>query len=223
MTFENDHADASPLFLEIRPGMRKALADAVEAFVALLDQIDGDADLEEEPDLEEGFDREQDLGATGGINQEKTWRSDASGTGTLEFEGDNVADCDREPSLGSLCAHERRNQIGWAGGALDDREEEDENDEAGGDDEPILGATTAVNQDHAWRESRGWPGPDDGEPSLGWTGHGRGHPERALRGYDDDREENIGADDREWCESERGIGDLDGLAEQCPSWLGHTE
>lgn len=29
---------------------------------------------------------------------------------------------------------------------------------------------------------------DEAELSLGWTGHGRGHPEMAMRGYDDDRE-----------------------------------
>ncbi len=40
--------DAASLFIEIRPGMRKALADAVEAFLNLWDQIDADADLEED-------------------------------------------------------------------------------------------------------------------------------------------------------------------------------
>ena len=35
---------------------------------------------------------------------------------------------------------------------------------------------------------------DEAEPSLGWTGHGHGHPEMALRGYDDDREHD---DERE--------------------------
>ncbi len=48
MTVQNDNADVTPLFLELRPGMRKALADAVEAFLNLLDQIDADADLEED-------------------------------------------------------------------------------------------------------------------------------------------------------------------------------
>jgi hypothetical protein len=47
MSTANDNADVSPLFIEIRPGMRKALADAVEAFLNLLDQIDDDADLED--------------------------------------------------------------------------------------------------------------------------------------------------------------------------------
>ncbi|PWB89293.1 hypothetical protein C5688_16760 [Methylocystis sp. MitZ-2018] len=40
MSFDNDNASAAPLFIELRPGMRKALADAVDAFLNLLDQID---------------------------------------------------------------------------------------------------------------------------------------------------------------------------------------
>ena len=47
MSTANDNAASAPLFIEIRPGMRKALADAVEAFLNLLDQIDADADLED--------------------------------------------------------------------------------------------------------------------------------------------------------------------------------
>ncbi len=39
--------DAASLFIEICPGMRRALADAVEAFLNLLDQIDAAADLED--------------------------------------------------------------------------------------------------------------------------------------------------------------------------------
>ena len=45
MSVDNDNTASAPLFIEFRPGMRKALADAVEAFLNLLDQIDGDADL----------------------------------------------------------------------------------------------------------------------------------------------------------------------------------
>ena len=82
----------------------------------------------------------------------------------------------------------------WAEGADDDREDESELLERGGDDEPTLGATTAVNQQHAWAASRVTDAVDEDEPSLGWTGHGRGHPEMALRGYDDDREHD---DERE--------------------------
>jgi hypothetical protein len=34
------------------PGMRTLIADAIEALILLLDEIDGDADLEPEPDHE---------------------------------------------------------------------------------------------------------------------------------------------------------------------------
>ncbi|MGZ9102436.1 MAG: hypothetical protein ACXW3Y_05920 [Rhodoplanes sp.] len=39
-------ADVMPLLIEIRPGVRMALAYAVEAFLNLLAQIDADAELE---------------------------------------------------------------------------------------------------------------------------------------------------------------------------------
>ena len=72
MSTVNDNA-AAPLFIELRPGMRKALADAVEAFVALLDQIDADADLEEDNPPEDDApcedvgDDEPSLGAPGSV------------------------------------------------------------------------------------------------------------------------------------------------------------
>lgn len=165
MTIGNDNAASAPLFIEIRPGMRKALADAVEAFLNLLDQIDADADLEE-----------------------------------------------------------------------DDAPEDD------GSGESALGSTSAINQERAWRASAGWPEDGEAEPSLGWSGNGRGHPEIAMRGYDDDREGEHdgrepdvddepslgsgarrdqtcwavgGDDDRELDEAERsGCGDMDGVMEQ---------
>ncbi len=53
----------------------------------------------------------------------------------------------------------------------------------------------AVNQQHAWRGNvDAWGSSDEAEPSWGWTGHGRGHPEMALLGYDYDREHD---DERE--------------------------
>jgi len=154
---------AAALFIEIRPGMRKALADAVEAFLNLLDQIDADADLEEDNPPED----------------------DAP----CEDVGDN------ESSLGSVGSRDASTpQYLWAQGADDDREDESELLEPTGDDEPALGATTAMNQEHGWRGSP-WDSSGEAEPSLGWTVHGHGHPEMALRGYDDDREEES---DFEW-------------------------
>ena len=145
MSVDNDNADTSPLFIELRPGMRKALADAVEAFLNLLDQIDDDADREE-----------------------------------------------------------------------DDAPEDDAPCEDVGDEEPTLGATMAVNQAHAWRANLdAWGSCDEAEPSLGWTGHGRGHPEMAPRGYDDDREATTGPRDEEDDDSDKG--ELDG--DYMDSWF----
>jgi len=45
--------ESAPLFVEYRPGMRRRIAAAVDALIALLDQIDGDADLEEVDPLED--------------------------------------------------------------------------------------------------------------------------------------------------------------------------
>jgi hypothetical protein len=49
---------------------------------------------------------------------------------------------------------------------------------------------------------------DEAEPSLGWGGFWRGHPEMALRGYDDDREATTGWHDEEDDDSDKG--ELDG-------------
>lgn len=143
MTIARDRGARATLFVECKPGMRRRIAAAVDALIAMLDEIDGDADLEEDDPLEE-----------------------------------------------------------------DDFGEDD------GNGEPALGATTAVNQQHSWAGPRGWPDDGELEPSLGWT-NGHGHPEIALRGYDDDREETTGTRDAEGDEAEMsGIGDMDGVMEQ---------
>ncbi|AZG76285.1 hypothetical protein [Methylocystis rosea] len=176
-------ADAAPLFVEYRPDMRRRIAAAVDALVALLDQIDGDGDFEDADPPED----------------------DAP----AEDVGDN------EPSLGAPGTFYFPDQAHWAQGAGDDREDDSDLLEDDGSGESALGATTAVNQQHAWAAPRVTDAIVEDEPSLGWTGHGRGHPEMALRGYDDEREQNIGADDREHDDAERsGCGDMDGVMEQ---------
>jgi hypothetical protein len=52
--------DAPTMILEFTPGMRVLIEDAIEALILLLDEIDGDADLEGEPDDEDNGDREDD-------------------------------------------------------------------------------------------------------------------------------------------------------------------
>lgn len=117
MTAHSDRADDATLFVEFRPSMRSLIEDAVESLLLLLDEIDGDADIE-----------------------------------------------------------------------MDDPPEEDDPAEDGGDAEPNLGANGAAYL------------PDQ----VHWA-----------QGVSDDREENIGADDREHDEAERsGCGDMDGVLEQ---------
>jgi hypothetical protein len=52
----------SVVFVEFRPNMRRLIADAIESLILLLDEIDGDANIEEEPDLEDGHDAEEEQG-----------------------------------------------------------------------------------------------------------------------------------------------------------------
>jgi hypothetical protein len=194
MSLAND-ADV-PLFVEFKPGFRLRVERAIDSLVALLDQIDGDADFEEEPDLEDGFDQEQELGATGAINQEKTWarsrreeRGLTNSDGDLEFDGETAESADDEPSLGSVGAlSERHDQDLWALGVSDDRENEHD----------------------------GCEPDEDREPSLGSIGQGSASDNQRLwsHGSSDDLEENIGPDDREWDQAEDGIADGDGVEEQ---------
>lgn len=135
MTYAN-HSDA-PLFLELRPGTRKALANAVEAFIELLNQFDGDADLEDVNEdggdiLNEPHDEDTDLEDGGDAENTALERH---GAGFLRSGGDDMEDShDREqdildaphdaepdePSLGSLggtmpgCVN--FNQMRWADG-----------------------------------------------------------------------------------------------------------
>jgi hypothetical protein len=194
MSLAND-ADL-PLFVEFKPGFRLRVERAIDSLVALLDQIDGDADFEEEPDLEDGFDQEQELGATGAINQEKTWagsrreeRGLTNSDGDLEFDGETAESADDEPSLGSVGAlSERHDQDLWALGVADDREDEHD----------------------------GCEPDEDREPSLGSIGQGSASDNQRLwsHGSSDDLEENIGPDDREGDPAEHGIADFSGLEEK---------
>ncbi|BDV35676.1 hypothetical protein [Methylocystis iwaonis] len=142
-----------------------------------------------------------------------------------EMDGDS----DVEPSLGSTEMSAERSQLYWgASGAPEGEDEEGGDDEPSGDErEPTLGATAALNQPTAWASPRDtWITGGEGElePSLGWTRHGYGAPGAFNRGYDHDREFTTGPNDEEGDVAElSGVGDADGLAEQCPSWTGAAE
>jgi hypothetical protein len=197
-----------------------------------------DFDLEDGADLEPEADHEFALGSPEGLKNQEKWAAGAPIVNW--DDGLELDESDTEPSLGARERHPtvphpvyhrhgeyvsndpQDDQTRWAagGGANDECEKEDEhggdiNDEphdevAEGDKEPSLGATTCINQNHAWRASGSgdfW-GSGEGEPSLAFTNI----PAMLPRGYDSDREG--GDDDREFDPAEDGIGDLDGLAEQ---------
>jgi hypothetical protein len=128
MSIINDHADVTPLFVESRPGMRKRIAAAVDALVALLDQIDGDADLEEDNPLEEDDPAEDDgsgepaLGASTAVTQQHAW---AAQHGWPEYG-------EAEPSLGWSHGHGHPEMV--LRGYDDDREGTTGTRDAEGDD-----------------------------------------------------------------------------------------
>jgi hypothetical protein len=112
-----------------------AMLDTLAAFEA------DEADLEAEPDLEEGGDLEPSLGATNDKNQEKAWRSP---TYDLEYDGDGVADPDLEDD-------------DPGGGNMEDEPQGDSAQQNGHyagpsifDDEPSLGATDEIDQTIGW-------------------------------------------------------------------------
>jgi hypothetical protein len=116
----HDRRSGAPLFVEFRPSMRSLIEDAVESLLLLLDEIDGDADIEEDDPPEDAGDAEPSLGAPGPayFASQTHW---AQGRGDdLEDEHDGrEPDVDDEPSLGSGSIH---NQECWAIGGDDDRE-----------------------------------------------------------------------------------------------------
>jgi hypothetical protein len=120
MSIAHDRTTGAPLFVEFRPSMRRLIEDAVESLLLLLDEIDGDADIEEDDSPEDVGDAEPSLGApeVGYLCSQTRW---AQGRGDdLEDEHDGrEPDVDDEPSLGSGSI---QNQECWAIGADDDRE-----------------------------------------------------------------------------------------------------
>jgi hypothetical protein len=184
------------------------MADAIECLIAAMDALDApDEDMEPylagspghgcpvdaEADHAGGIaDDEPSLGAPERHVPRKGQEAWADGGSLDRWSVDREVDDDEnEPSLGSVAMTEYWSQEGWSLGADDDSEDEHDGREPGGDSEDELGATTAMNQDHAWaNHCKGWS-VSDGEPDLGWTEErsGAGHPETAMRGYDDDREQ----------------------------------
>ena len=118
----------APQAIVFTPAMRRLIADAIESLILLLDEIDGDAELEDDDPAEENGDLEPSLGAFELVNQETAWRTIDSGHGGQDLELDNA---DREPSLGAPENHPtpysytyggEGNQTHWAAGGFQDIE-----------------------------------------------------------------------------------------------------
>ena len=58
----NHHPRERRSFVEAPLGFSRRLDDLIEELIAMRDALDGDADLEAEPDLEDGCDAEPSLG-----------------------------------------------------------------------------------------------------------------------------------------------------------------
>jgi hypothetical protein len=100
-------------FLEIRPGMRDRLQQAIEALVDVLDSLEPDVDLEDNGDDELTGDEEPRLGSTASMHQGHAWKVPTD-------EAD-----EGEPSLGArFNDHDQR---AWANSDTTDREDGDDN------------------------------------------------------------------------------------------------
>jgi hypothetical protein len=85
-----------PQVITFTPSMRRLLADAIEALLPLLDEIDGDADLEDDDPADANGDAEPSLGATNGMNQTIAWRATQGEVADVEDEHDG-GEPDQEP------------------------------------------------------------------------------------------------------------------------------
>jgi hypothetical protein len=137
--------DGAPLFVEYRPGTRRRIAAAVDALIALLDQIDGDTDLEEDDPPEDDApqedvgDEEPSLGslygtALGERRSQNRWADGAADDREDEHDG-REPDVDHEPSLGSGCIN---NQTCWALGGDQDCELDDAEKSGCGDMDGVI-------------------------------------------------------------------------------------
>lgn len=153
--------------LNLPASTRKKIERTLDKLIALLDACGPDPDFEESDPAEPVGDDEPSLGATEALNQERAWRTPVAPGIDLEFDGDTCPDVDKEPDADGEP---------WLSGCPMDGGQDLEHDPA--DDEPLLGATSALNQEHAWRapnvgcyvdiEFDGETAPSaDAEPSLG--------------------------------------------------------
>jgi hypothetical protein len=173
-------------------------------------------------------DDEPCLGTTEHLNQTNAGLYGRDGWTTptdLELDDSDMepslAACERAPTVplsGWFGAGERRDdggsQLGWAAGAMDDRE----GDPGCDDKEPSL---CGIHADSGYSGSSSDQELDDSdlEPSLGWTAEeaAYGRVCAGTMGRCFDLEEDAGSE-RECDPAEMGVGDMDGLKEQCAGY-----
>jgi hypothetical protein len=208
---------------EWRQSVQKRLnnhLDRAMSLITALDLMEADCDLEDGADAEPSIgddDREQDNSdyepdsdgepTMGTIERHPTSRESPwgrSGELTVMHYGSNSQE-DWAGSRASLPSHDECEAENEHGGDVLD-EPHDGRD----DDEWELGWTEHVDQRLAGKiEQKTWNHPE-GEPDLGWTGHGRGcDPNEPA----DDRE---GDDEREFDPAEAGFADADAVAGMYP-------
>jgi hypothetical protein len=84
-------------FIEFRPGMRRLIEDAIESLILLLDEIDGDDDLEDGGDDELEPDREHDP-AEDGVGDHDGWCEQWMRAGNLRRGGAPLPKGDDAPT-----------------------------------------------------------------------------------------------------------------------------
>ena len=103
----NHHPRERRSFVEAPLGFSRRLDDLIEELIAMRDALDGDADLEAEPDLEDGCDAEPSLG----------WADSEARRGRYAHRTEVDAerdDCDREvtmPSAGDMPGWDDRQDV----------------------------------------------------------------------------------------------------------------
>jgi hypothetical protein len=197
--------------------LRREVEATIEGMIALLDSIDPDPDLEEEPDREFLADPGERL--CGAVDCADREGDDPEGEPSLASPESVRTYAGPQVPAWAIPAGRRydpsSSQERWARGRQDDREDEHDGREPDvdgepslgwgaegesgsgldGESEPELGATEAVNQVRGWADSS-YPGwlTQDGEPTLGAIegNHLRGWrmPTNPLL---DDCEPNMGA------------------------------
>ena len=89
----------APQLVVFTPAMRTLIADAIESLILLLDEIDGDVELEDCDPAEESADLEPSLGATADVDQSFAWLATIAETDAEhEHDGRETEETFAEPA-----------------------------------------------------------------------------------------------------------------------------